>query len=309
MENKENNEIINIETKAKAAACHKLHYVSALSIAGSDPSGGAGVQADVKTMLALGVNAMTAITAITVQNTQGVKYVHALPAQVVADQIAAVMDDIRPQVVKIGMVNNAETLRAVIDTLHHYKGVRIVLDPVMVSTSGNVLMSKDAYRLMVDELIPMCELVTPNKVEAEHLTGIAISSFDSKRKAARAIMDMGAKAVLVKGGHDEGMAKTDVLVFRFDHKVHEKEFTSPAVVTGNTHGTGCTLSSAVTSYLAKGCCMPSAVEQARLYLLDALRGGADVDCGRGHGPVNHLPEKMAKVVAVADVNMTLELTR
>ena len=218
-------------------------YVSALTIAGSDPSGGAGLQADLKTFSALGVYGAAVVTAVTVQNTVGVKYVHALPPQVVYDQIVAVMEDIRPDAVKIGMVNDAVTLDAVVRALEEFRPKYLVVDPVMVSSS-------------VDD-------------------------------AARAIMRLGVKALLIKGGHAEGRIKTDNLYLRSADGVKRIDLTADTVDTVNTHGTGCTLSSAIAAMLARGCGMEEAVRSAKLYLTEALKAGADVTVGSGHGPVCH----------------------
>ena len=182
-------------------------YVTALTIAGSDPSGGAGIQADLKTFSALGVYGATAITAVTVQNTQSVKYVHKLPPQVVYDQIVAVMEDVTVDAVKIGMVNDAETLDAIVRALTAYRSKFLVVDPVMVSTSGCALMQPDALAIMKERLLPMADLVTPNLPEAWTLAGTDTSVDD----AAQAILRLGVKALLIKGGHAEGNTKTDYL--------------------------------------------------------------------------------------------------
>ena len=258
-------------------------YITALSIAGSDPSGGAGLQADLKTFSALGVYGATAITAVTVQNTVGVKYVHALPPQVVYDQIVTVMEDIMPDAVKIGMVNDAETLDAIVRALTLHRPRFLVVDPVMVSTSGCALMQADALQVMEERLLPMADIVTPNLPEAWTLAGTD-SSVD---EAAHAILRLGVKALLIKGGHAEGTTKTDYLYVSYDDGVKRTEFSSATVDTFNTHGTGCTLSSAIAAMLARGHGMEEAVRQAKMYLTEALKAGADVVVGHGHGPVCH----------------------
>lgn len=258
-------------------------YITALSIAGSDPSGGAGLQADLKTFSALGVYGATAITAVTVQNTVGVKYVHALPPQVVYDQIVTVMEDIMPDAVKIGMVNDAETLDAIVRALTLHRPRFLVVDPVMVSTSGCALMQADALQVMEERLLPMADIVTPNLPEAWTLAGTD-SSVD---EAAQAILRLGVKALLMKGGHAEGTTKTDYLYVSYDDGVKRTEFSSATVDTFNTHGTGCTLSSAIAAMLARGHGMEEAVRQAKMYLTEALKAGADVVVGHGHGPVCH----------------------
>ncbi len=258
-------------------------YITALSIAGSDPSGGAGLQADLKTFSALGVYGATAITAVTVQNTVDVKYVHALPPQVVYDQIVTVMEDIMPDAVKIGMVNDAETLDAIVRALTPRRPRFLVVDPVMVSTSGCALMQADALQVMEERLLPMADIVTPNLPEAWTLAGTD-SSVD---EAAQAILRLGVKALLIKGGHAEGTTKTDYLYVSYDDGVKRTEFSSATVDTFNTHGTGCTLSSAIAAMLARGHGMEEAVRQAKMYLTEALKAGADVVVGHGHGPVCH----------------------
>lgn len=258
-------------------------YVTALTIAGSDPSGGAGIQADLKTFSALGVYGATAITAVTVQNTQSVKYVHKLPPQVVYDQIVAVMEDVTVDAVKIGMVNDAETLDAIVRALTAYRSKFLVVDPVMVSTSGCALMQPDALAIMKERLLPMADLVTPNLPEAWTLAGTDTSVDD----AAQAILRLGVKALLIKGGHAEGNTKTDYLYIYKGEGVKRVEFTAETIDTPNTHGTGCTLSSAIAALLACGNGLEDAVRQAKEYLTEALKAGADVHVGRGHGPVCH----------------------
>lgn len=258
-------------------------YVTALTIAGSDPSGGAGIQADLKTFSALGVYGATAITAVTVQNTQSVKYVHKLPPQVVYDQIVAVMEDVTVDAVKIGMVNDAETLDAIVRALTAYRPKFLVVDPVMVSTSGCALMQPDALAIMKERLLPMADLVTPNLPEAWTLAGTDTSVDD----AAQAILRLGVKALLIKGGHAEGKTKTDYLYIYKGEGVKRVEFTAETIDTPNTHGTGCTLSSAIAALLARGFGLEDAVRQAKEYLTEALKAGADVRVGCGHGPVCH----------------------
>ena len=242
------------------------------------------MQADLKTFsAALGVYGATAITAVTVQNTVGVKYVHALPPQVVYDQIVTVMEDIMPDAVKIGMVNDAETLDAIVRALTLHRPRFLVVDPVMVSTSGCALMQADALQVMEERLLPMADIVTPNLPEAWTLAGTD-SSVD---EAAQAILRLGVKALLIKGGHAEGTTKTDYLYVSYDDGVKRTEFSSATVDTFNTHGTGCTLSSAIAAMLARGHGMEEAVRQAKMYLTEALKAGADVVVGHGHGPVCH----------------------
>lgn len=267
-------------------------YVTALTIAGSDPSGGAGLQADLKTFSALGVYGATAITAVTVQNTVRVKYVHALPPQVVYDQITTVMEDIDVDAAKIGMVNDAATLDAIVRALTVQRPKFLVVDPVMVSTSGCALMQPDALAIMKERLLPMADLVTPNLPEAWTLAGND-SSVDA---AAQAILGLGVKALLIKGGHAEGKIKTDYLYIYKGGSISRTEFSAETVDTENTHGTGCTLSAAIAAYHARGCGMEEAVRQAKAYLTKALVAGAGVTAWHGHGPVNHLSDPCKMIV-------------
>lgn len=287
-------------------------YVSALAIAGSDPSGGAGLQADLKTFSALGVYGTVAVTAVTVQNTVGVRDVHALPARTVYDQIAAVMEDIRPDAVKVGMVNDGATLDAVVRALETYRPGHIVVDPVMVSTSGCTLMHGDAFMTMKERLLPLADIVTPNLPEAFTLasgcgTGsgdIRLEDFDSSGidAAASRIMALGVKALLVKGGHADGPVKTDYL-YLTSPSTTRIELSETAVDTMNTHGTGCTLSSAIAAFLARGFGLEEAVRRAKKYLTEALRAGAGIAAGHGHGPVDHFfgggirPDRLATVLS------------
>lgn len=264
------------------------NYITTLTIAGSDSCGGAGVQADVKTMSALGCYAATAITAITVQNTLGVTAVHAVPPEIVAGQIRVVMDDIRPRAVKVGMVNDTATIIAIADALKDYDVEHIVVDPVMVATSGSRLMKDDAVEVFCKQLLPLAKLLTPNIPETEVLSGITVSDKESMDSAALRILQLGCSNLLVKGGHLEGK-KIDRLYGEM-----EREYVGENVVTRNTHGTGCTLSSAITSFLAQGLPVDEAIGAAKEWLTKALRAGADVEIGKGHGPVNHFfdPIKM-----------------
>ena len=285
----------------KNEECSK--YIAVLTIAGSDCSGGAGIQADIKTISALGCYAASAITAVTVQNTQGVTAVHAVPPEIVAGQIRAVMDDIKPKAVKIGMVNDAETIKAIADTLADYDIEHIVVDPVMVSTSGSKLMQDDAIKVFIEKLLPMSTLITPNIYEAEILAGKKITDEDAMNDVAGEILSKGAEAVLIKGGHIEGDKKVDLLYNAIRKtEVRSSELTmmigdsfeSETVETRNTHGTGCTLSAAIASNLAMGLGINKAIDKAKYWLTSALIAGADVEIGSGHGPVNHFyaPKKM-----------------
>lgn len=284
-----------------------MKYYTALTIAGSDSCGGAGIQADIKTMSALGVYASSAITAITVQNTKGVYGIQNVEPEIVKGQIEAVMDDIHPDAIKIGMVNDCDTIRAITETLKKYEDQfqHLVIDPVMVSTSGCRLMQEDALEIFIEELLPLASLLTPNIPEAEILAGRKIQNVDDIRKAAASIIQLGCNNVLIKGGHFEGTEKMDYLFENKQHQEANKQehaddiretaiYQGATINTCNTHGTGCTLSSAITSYLARGYNMEEAISSAKAYLSDAIEAGKDVKIGEGHGPVNHFhaPQKL-----------------
>ena len=261
-------------------------YPCILSIAGSDCSGGAGIQADIKTISALGAYAASAITAITVQNTCGVEAVFPIPASFVAEQINAVLSDIRPVAVKIGMVTDTDIIRSIADCLRENKPKFVVFDPVMVSSSGRRLMEDCAIETMTNELIPQATLITPNLSEAEVLTGHQVSNIEEMKIAAKEILRFGSQAVLVKGGHLEGGRMTDVL--QLAEQDEPILFSAPHIVSNNTHGTGCTLSSAIATFLALGESMENAIQHAKNYLYKGLFEGKDISIGKGHGPLNHL---------------------
>jgi hydroxymethylpyrimidine/phosphomethylpyrimidine kinase len=268
-------------------------YAAVLTIAGSDSGGGAGIQADLKTFSALGCYGTSAITAVTVQNTLGVTDVHNIPAQIVQGQITAVMDDIRPSAIKIGMVQSAGLAIAIASALKAYRDVPVIFDPVMVSTSGYRLIENNTIAAFMKELFPLTELITPNLNEAEILAEMKINTIDDMKEAATRIIKSGCSAVLVKGGHMKGSDLFDVYL---DKNGFEKVFTSTAIASQNTHGTGCTLSSAIASFIALGNDMITAIEKAIAYVHSAITFGQDVKTGEGHGPLNHFfqPEKMIK---------------
>lgn len=260
-------------------------YPIILSIAGSDSSGGAGIQADMKAISALGAYAATAITAITVQNTLGVRAIHPIPAEYVRGQIEAVMDDICPDVIKIGMINDIAIVRVIAESILKYKPKHVVFDPVMVSTSGSKLIENDAIEVLIKELIPLTDIITPNLDEAEVLTGKKISSLEDMKEAARQLLTFGCKSVLVKGGHLAGENMYDVLMIASQHE--PIVFTGKHIDSKNVHGTGCTLSSSIATFLALGEDMPSAVKKAKDYISGAIENGKDVFIGHGNGPLNH----------------------
>lgn len=259
------------------------HYIRILSIAGSDSGGGAGIQADLKTMAALGCYGMSAITAITAQNTVGVTGIHAVPPEMLAAQIKAVVTDIGVDAVKIGMLHDPEVVRVVAKAIKEYKLERVVLDPVMVATSGDALITPPTIEVLVKELFPLVSVITPNLDEAALLLKRPVASRTDLDLAARDLCNMGAKAVLVKGGHLAGDTVTDVLLS--NDKLHD--FSSMRIPSQNTHGTGCTLSSAIACYLGMGLPLEVAVAKARSYILQAIAAGAGVKIGAGHGPLNH----------------------
>lgn len=252
----------------------------ALTIAGSDSSGGAGIQADIKTMLACGVFAMSAITSLTAQNTTGVFAVHNVPSDFVRAQIDAAVTDIPPQAVKIGMVSNAEIAHAIAQSLREHKLENVVLDPVMVATSGARLLDEDAVGVLTQELIPLARVITPNIPEAQVLSGMSITSREDMRAAAQRISQQYGCAVLCKGGHSLEDAN-DVLV----EGEQVTWFEGKRISNLNTHGTGCTLSSAIASYLARGTSLTQAIERAKAYLSRAL--ASQLDLGHGSGPLDH----------------------
>ncbi len=255
----------------------------ALTVAGSDSGGGAGIQADLKTFSALGVFGASVVTAVTAQNTQGVRAVEDVSPAMIAAQLDAVLDDFAVGGVKIGMVSREETIAVIAESLGA-RGVRPVLDPVMVATSGDRLLQPQAIRALGARLVPLAALVTPNLPEAALLTGTAIAAGEDEMAAqARMLVAAGAGAALVKGGHGQGADSTDI----FFDGAELLRLAAPRIATPNTHGTGCTLSAAVAAGLAKGFSLRRAVVEAKDYLHGALTAGVALDVGRGSGPVHH----------------------
>ena len=250
-----------------------------LIIAGSDSGGGAGIQADLKTVTALNGFAMTALTALTAQNTQGVHGIHEVPEDFITQQIEVVLNDIGADAIKIGMLHRTSVIHAVADVLERLApDVPLVLDPVMMAKGGQALLQNEAITALKDRLIPMAALVTPNVPEAEALTGLSLNRVSDFQIAAEKI---GAQAVLVKGGHMPGKVLTDVLWT----KSSCQSFEGPRIDTKHTHGTGCTLASAIACGLAQGLSLVEAVERGRGYVLDAIKTAPGF--GQGHGPLNH----------------------
>ena len=268
-------------------------YPVVLSIAGSDSSGGAGIQADLKTFSALGVYGATAITAITAQNTQGVHSQLAIDPQMVYEQITAVIDDLHPSYIKIGMLSNADIVRVVAKALSRYS-IPVILDPVIVSSTGHRLLSIEAQEVVKSQLLPLSTLVTPNIPEMEALANISLNCYENKVQASKILFDYGAKAILLKGGHEEGDTKSDILFTNSKSGIESAIFTSESITTRNTHGTGCTLSSAITAFMARGYDIVEAITEAKSFITEAIRSGADIEIGHGIGPVNHgfNPSKM-----------------
>ena len=266
------------------SASRPARYARVLSIAGSDSGGGAGIQADLKTFSALGCYGMTAITAITAQNTQGVRAIHVVPPDMLRAQIDAVAEDIGVDAVKIGMLHDPEVVRVVVKAIARHHFLQVVLDPVMVATSGDQLMAGKTVSVLVQELFPLVTVITPNLDEAALLLGRSIDGADALDEAASALLALGAPAVLLKGGHLPGDLVIDVLALAGGGRLRLQ---SPRIATHNGHGTGCTLSSAIAAHLALGLPLPQAVEQARAYILGAIAAGADVHTGHGQGPLNH----------------------
>lgn len=262
----------------------KFEYPRVLSIAGSDSGGGAGIQADLKTFAALGCYGMTAITALTAQNTCGVRAIHAVPPRMLRDQIDAVMEDMGADAVKIGMLHSPEIVETVAEAIERHAMQHVVFDPVMVATSGAVLIDKAAIEVLVRELFGRVALITPNLDEAALLVGYPLGSAQDMERAALDLLAKGAHAVLLKGGHLPGHKVMDLLLSASGEKLWMQ---APRIDSPNTHGTGCTLSSAIAAHLALGASLPDAVQQARRFVREALQAGAQVQTGKGGGPLNH----------------------
>lgn len=257
-----------------------MNTKNCLSIAGSDCSGGAGIQADIKTFSALGCFGMSVIVSVVAENTSRVISIQNVTSEVIQDQIDAVFEDIEVDAVKVGMLSGIETMNAVAAKLREYNPKILVVDPVMIAKGGCALMQPDAMETLKKEIIPLSFLLTPNVPEAEAITKMKIETISDMKKAAKVIQAMGADNVLIKGGHLSGDA-VDIL---FDGDNYEA-FTNERINTKNTHGTGCTLSSAITANLANGLILPTAVEQAKNYVTMAIKYSLNI--GKGHGPTNH----------------------
>ena len=258
----------------------------AVTIAGSDSSGGAGIQADLKTFAALGVYGASVIAALTAQNTKGVTGIHDVPADFIAQQIDAVFSDLDVGAVKIGMLSQVAAIQAVAQGLSRHKAKNIVLDPVMVATSGDRLLTSEAVAVLRRDLIPYAIVVTPNLPEAAVLTGASIARNEREMEVqAREILALGARNVLIKGGHSDGAESVDLLIGQGE----VVRLSAKRIATKNTHGSGCTLSSAIAAGLARGLDLITAVQEAKAYVTAAIAAADRLTIGHGHGPLNHLP--------------------
>lgn len=273
-----------LKTTANSYIRAMERFKRVLSVAGSDSGGGAGIQADLKTIAACGCYGMTAITAVTVQNTQGVRGVYAVPADVVAGQIDAVLEDIGVDAVKLGMLPSEEIIAETARLIRKYGVRHVVMDPVMIATSGDRLVAESAVEAILRHIFPLAALVTPNIPEAEYLTGLKIRSEDDFPRAAGRLVEKGARGVLLKAGHLQGAELTEYL---YTADGVEQRYRYERIDTPNTHGTGCTLSSAVASFFAQGHELPEAVRRAEDYVHGAIMAGREYRTGCGHGPVHH----------------------
>ncbi len=274
-----------MERPAHSHRAEARTYRRVLTIAGSDSGGGAGIQADLKTFAALECYGMSAVTALTAQNTLGVSAIHPVPPEFAAAQIAAVFEDIGADAVKIGMLYSARLIRVVAEQLRKYEARHIVLDPVMVAQSGDRLLEDDAVGAIREHLMPLAEVVTPNVPEAEVLAGRRITGTADMEAAGQDLARYGSEAVLLKGGHLEEADSSDRLYLCRENRW--VTFPAERIASRNTHGTGCTLSSAIAAHLARGEDLEAAVRQAKIYITAALRAGAAYRLGTGHGPVHH----------------------
>lgn len=260
-------------------------YKKVLTIAGSDSGGGAGIQADLKTISAIGCYGMSVITALTAQNTKGVTGIHAVPPSFAEEQMDAVFTDIGADAIKIGMLYSAELIQVVARSLEKHSADKIVLDPVMIAQSGDKLLQDDAIQAIKEYLMPLADVVTPNLPEAEVLLGRECHGLEAMQEAARDLARHRSKSILIKGGHLDDDHSTDLLYLaREDQFIVLEE---DRIETRNNHGTGCTMSSAIASYLAKGHPIESAVRKAKSFITEAIRAGSKYKLGHGHGPVHH----------------------
>lgn len=256
-----------------------------LTIAGSDSGGGAGIQADLKTFSALQSYGMSAITALTAQNTQGVNNISGVEPSFIKDQLEAVFEDIGADAVKIGMLHAPEVIETVVNALNKYQPQWVVLDPVMVAKSGDRLLQENAIDALTQKLMPLANIITPNIPEAEVLCNRQIPNVTAMEESVAGLTDLGPEAVLIKGGHLAQESSPDLLYIR--EGAQKIWIDRESVETPNTHGTGCTLSSAITAYLARGLSIEEAVQKAKVYMTESLKAGKDLSIGQGKGPVHH----------------------
>ena len=276
-----------------------------LTIAGSDSSGGAGVQADLKTITSLGGYGMSVVTALTAQNTMGVQAIHEVPAPFLEKQIDSVLSDIGVDAIKTGMLANAEIVKTVCTKIKQYRVEKVVVDPVMISKSGDPLLKKEAWHVLTEHLIPLAFVVTPNLSEAAVLSGLRVRSVEEMKKAARRICQLGAKHVVVKGGHLRG----DAIDLFFDGK-RSSEIGGPRIETRNTHGTGCTFASAIATFLARGETVEEAVKKAKAFVTVAIQSGLSL--GRGTGPTNpfaYVLREMERYRVIQELKKAIDLLR
>ncbi len=265
----------------------KSHYIRTLTIAGSDSGGGAGIQADLKTFSALGCYGMSVITALTAQNTVGVTAIQEVPHAFVEAQLEAVLSDIGANAVKIGMLQSPGVIRTVAASMQKYRVSPLVIDPVMYAKSGDKLLQDDAIAVLRDELLPLATIITPNVPEAEVLSGRKIQSRADMESAGRNLMELGMQSVCIKGGHGIETGADCLCLRDGSGSISVEWLVSEHIDTPNTHGSGCTLSSAMAAFLAQGNSIPQAVRQAKDYISHAIRSGARYLLGKGKGPVNH----------------------
>jgi hydroxymethylpyrimidine/phosphomethylpyrimidine kinase len=258
-----------------------MKTAKALTIAGSDSGGGAGIQADLKTFQELRVFGMSAITAVTAQNTLGVQGVYPISLEAIKAQIASIAEDLAPQAVKTGMLFNSDVIEVVAEAIIKYQWNNVIVDPVMIAKGGSPLLQKEAIKALRERLIPLSTVLTPNIPEAEVITEMKIDSLSKRKEAAKAIIELGAKSVVIKGGHDESDAAVDLF---YDGSTFDT-FSKPRVKTSNTHGTGCTFSAAITAQLAKGHALNESILVAKSFIHEAIKH--DLKIGEGHGPTNH----------------------
>lgn len=269
----------------------KYSCPSVLTVAGWDGSGGAGIQADIKTISALGCYATSALTALPVQNTMGVRSIYPIPVEALKEQVYAILDDIYPSAIKIGMVHTSELARTIASILRDHPNIPVVFDPVMVATSGHRLIEEETIHVIMEELFPLATVITPNLDEASILAEMKVRTIDDMMIAGKKILSFGCRSVLMKGGHLEGERITS-LYFLDSENVHRYEFEK--YQTNNTHGSGCTLSSAIASFIARGEDLKSAVTKAQQYVQQAIFSGKELSIGKGNGPLNHFfePQKL-----------------